>query len=615
MKIVSLCVAVRPLAVSLGLCLAFAGFIGFPKRKAFAATPPPPFVVMPSTPEGEILAALKFDPAVNGFSFENYGNEDHDWRRDLTAADLIKMFGAENVCHSGSTPKDCKLTAAAREWLDAELKAMDGGHCEGMAVVSLRFLTGRPFNGRKLPADYQKGAETPHEIERGRLHNLIAHFHVLQSLEEVSEYEANSDRRPSAIVANLIQSFKKQADPGTLGFFQVKRGEFINGHAVTPFAVEAVGEDQYRIHIYDNNYPNETKYMDVDAKRERWRYRTSTKPGESVNDYFGDTKTKNLSLTPLSARVPKTGRHFNCPFAVDEVSNDEGEEGFLSGIGTQFAGGTVKRLKASRAVFASGTKPTLDGEDVVFFMSGPGSYNVTDGQGRMVGYDPEKEEVRNEIPDADIINFLGGLNRNIPPTIVMSYDGATKKPYVVNISGRDLNRESNADFVYAGPGFTVGFDNLKLDPNESETVRIRPDGRELTCTAASDGEIPVVSFAFDPTKHGVSYIVNLTAVDLQPGATLTVSLDPEKGTLTFKESKTKEGVFLVELIRIDADGDEDVYEAEADLGAGATYLMDFSHWDGASDIPFYVDDEGNGFGEDDRPKSVQNHKNHGRKTP
>ncbi len=607
MKIALFRLVVRPATIGLGLCLAFAGCVGFPKRKASAATPPPPFVVMPSTPEGEILAALKFDPEVNGFSFENYGNEDHDWRRDLTAADLIKMFGAENVCHSGSTAKDCKLTAAAREWLDAQLKAMDGGHCEGMAVVSLRFLTGRPFNGRKAPADYQKDAQAPHDLQRARVQNLIAHFHVLQSLEEVSEYEEKSDPRPSVIVAKLIDSFKKQTNPATLGFYQVKRGEFINGHAVTPFAVEAVGEDRYRIHLYDNNYPNETKYMDVDARRERWRYRTSTKPGESENDYFGDAKTRSLSIVPLSARAPKTGNHFACPFAVDEVSGDEGEEGWLPGPGVQFASGKGGRVPAKKALLKSGAKPTLENEDVAFFMSGPGNYTVTDGEGRMVGYDVEKGEVRNEIPDADIIPFLGGLNRHIPPTIVMNYDGASKKPYVINLSGRDLNRESNADFVYTGPGFTVGFDNLKLDPDESETVRIRPDGRELTCTAASDGEIPVVSFAFDPTRHGVSYIVNLTAVDLQPGATLTVSLDPEKGTLTFRESKTKAGVFLVELIRIDADGDEEVYEAEADLGEGAKYLMDFSHWDGKSDIPFYVDENGDGF--DEKPKSVGNHKN------
>lgn len=609
MRFLSLHRMVRPAAVGLGLCLAFAGFVGFQKRKVFAATPPPPFVVMPSTPEGEILASLKFDPAVNGFAFENYGNEDHDWRKDLTAGDLIRMFGAENVCHSGSTAQDCKLTAAAREWLDAELEAMDGGHCEGMAVASLRFFTGRPFKGKKGPADFQKGAQTPHDLEEGRVQNLIAYFHVLQSVDEVSEYNEakGGNLKPSVIVSDLIDALKKATDPPTIWLFQVKRGEFKDGHSVTPFAVEGVGERQYRIHVYDNNYPNETKYMDVDARRERWRYRTSTKPGESVNDYVGDATTKSMGLTPLSARVPKNGKHFNCPFAVDESTSNKEEEGWLPGLGTQYASGTVGRALAGRAAFRAGPKPVFENEDVAFFMSGPGNYNVTDGGGRMVGYDLEKEEVRNEIPGADILPFLGGLNRDIPPTIVMNYDGASKKPYVVNISGRDLNRESNADFLYAGPGFTVGFDNLKLDPNESETVRIRPDGRELTCTAASDGEIPVVSFAFDPTKHGVSYIVNLTAVDLQPGATLTVTLDPEKGTLTFRESKTKAGVFLVELIRIDADGDEDVYEAEADLGEGAKYLMDFSHWDGKSDIPFYVDEKGDGFGE--KPKSVGNHKN------
>ena len=49
------------------------------------------------TPQGEIVASLKFDPKVHGFGFRNFG-ENPEYDEDLTADDMIRMFGAENVC-------------------------------------------------------------------------------------------------------------------------------------------------------------------------------------------------------------------------------------------------------------------------------------------------------------------------------------------------------------------------------------------------------------------------------------------------------------------------------------------------------------------------------------
>ena len=56
--------------------------------------------------EGEILAGIGFDPKLNGFGFRNFG-ENADYEEDLTADDMIRMFGADNVCIEGSTAKDC----------------------------------------------------------------------------------------------------------------------------------------------------------------------------------------------------------------------------------------------------------------------------------------------------------------------------------------------------------------------------------------------------------------------------------------------------------------------------------------------------------------------------
>ncbi|OYT73176.1 MAG: hypothetical protein CFK52_02615 [Chloracidobacterium sp. CP2_5A] len=558
----------------------------FPARPIFAATPPPPFVALPSIPGGEIVASIKFDPRVHGFAFENYGNDSHDWENDLTTADLIRMFGAENVCHDGSTPEDCVLTAAAREWKIAQLKGMDGGHCEGMAVASLRLFTSKPFRGKRTPGDFQKGAKTAQDLKREAVLNVIAYFHAIQTLDEVFEVGTGAaDTVPSRVVQRLIEVFRDGEDLPTIWVYQNAERE--GGHAMTPFAVEAVDDRHYRIHIYDNNYPCATQYMDVDTGSETWTYKTTTKPGEPEMVYVGDASTQSMGITGLSARTPRH-KHFKAPFAVDEESEgDDSEESWLP-----------YRHKALRVSLKHPLKPALEGEEVSFFMDGEGDFNITDGQGRCVGYDFDAKQARREIPNADIIPFMGGLGRHIPPTIVMPYDGTAKKPYVITVSGKRLKQESNADLLYAGPGFVVGFEKLRLDPGERQVIEARPDGREVTCAADADGEIPVVSFAFDPTKHGVSYIIELTAEDMSAGGKLTVTFDPESGKLMFRSSKTKKGLFYVRLTRINAGGREDAYETEAELGAAAVYMMDFSRWDGESDVPFYTAASGSSFGGD-----------------
>ena len=105
----------------------------------------------PKSVEGKIVASLEFDPEVNGFGFENYGNDHRNWQDDLGAEDMIRLFGTKAVCKVGNTPQNCVMKAAAREWMNKQLEGMDGGHCEGLAATSLRFMLGKDFKGKIRP--------------------------------------------------------------------------------------------------------------------------------------------------------------------------------------------------------------------------------------------------------------------------------------------------------------------------------------------------------------------------------------------------------------------------------------------------------------------------------
>src|SRR4051794_14752623 len=65
--------------------------------------------------EGKIVAEIDFDPGHDGFSFRNYGKKEGA-DDDLDVGDLIRIFGAENVCIEGSTPSDCELYETAEQW-------------------------------------------------------------------------------------------------------------------------------------------------------------------------------------------------------------------------------------------------------------------------------------------------------------------------------------------------------------------------------------------------------------------------------------------------------------------------------------------------------------------
>src|SRR5438105_12596041 len=100
-------------------------------------------VVFASSTEGEIVATIGFDPKVNGFGFRNFG-KNPDYEEDLTADDMIRMFGADNVCMEGTTPKDCVLYETTERWIEEAIEKMNNGHCDGFSVSSLRMFVGKP---------------------------------------------------------------------------------------------------------------------------------------------------------------------------------------------------------------------------------------------------------------------------------------------------------------------------------------------------------------------------------------------------------------------------------------------------------------------------------------
>src|SRR6266567_4272342 len=520
-------------------------------------------------PEGKIVAKLDFAPKPNGFHFRNYG-DDGNTANDLGPADLIDLFGAQQVCASGSTAEDCQLTEPAQAWMEEKLKSMNGGHCEGMAVTSLRFLEGKQFRGKGGPNGFQDGAGSVFDLNLGgALRNYIAHYFITQYLEEVSgPTKEISQKSPGEVLDLLISHLHEGKDAAALGFYNFKEGRRVEGHAVTPFAVEDMGDDVYRILLYDNNDPGETKYLTVNKKDETWSYRTASNPNEAESDYHGDANTHSLEITPESLREAES---FTCPFCGGSDSS------------------SGERHHASRP-----TPPRT--QYLGFSMDGEGDMLITDAAGKRVGFDFRNNKFVDEISSSRVVFEKGGLNKNIPPEISLPLSNSTK-PYTITLSGKSLKRGVDADLDVEGPGFVVGFSDIKLDPGESLTMTATPDGKELSFTASNDGQTPNVFITIENGRKHPTYLFEIGGIKLSPGKTVTMKLDLDKQKLFFKDNDAKRDAYDVLVARINPDGSKNFYEHHDLEIAKKTdnYEMDFSKWDGKGEMCFEEDEEGNGF--------------------
>lgn len=571
-------------------------------------------------PAPKITASLDFDPAADGFGFENYTAEDRDGSKDMNAVDLVRMFGTAAVCkNAGATAANCVMKASAREWMDGELESMGSGHCEGMAVACLRFNKQMPFKGKRSASDYKPGVKKPFDLTLDPvLANYIAYYWATQSLPEVQELgEGWSKKGPLAIVNELIRSMNAGDETYTFGICKRDGEECEEGHAITPFAVEDAGSS-YKVYVYDNNDPGETKILTIQkGGKNTWNYVAAINPGAKPDTYTGDKTTNSLEIVPTSKRE---GRCFSAPF-------DESDKlGTGCGIETSKLGVTAKPTPTT-------SKPTTPPKSAAppnrfadFFLTGDGDMMIIDDKERRLGYDPDKDAYFNEIPGAKKTNNVGGKGYDMPHYNVPFSNG--DKVYTVVFSGDNLEAESVMDFVFTGPGFSVGFDGIMLDPGEFLVAAFSSDGEKISMEMSKDGEMPEVFYAIDTPKK--SYKAEIKPVRSKAAG----SVKAVGGGLVSKREKNLPSLSIVfndsddiqisdnidgddgydlDIEQFDENGKTDTISLN-DVGAGDSgsdaYEIELSDWDGGDKVGVKHDDEGNGFAddeeefEDDEPNDI-----------
>jgi hypothetical protein len=249
--------------------------------------------------QSNVVADSGFRPKPHGFSFENWGGNQHPHAK-LTPDDAAYLFG-DQAC-ARKQDDVCVPTPGAKLWIEQMNKATEGGHCEGMAVLSAAF-----YVKQEKVDDF--GARQAFELKPDDewLMRTIAAYFTTQALEPVQSATNATKKWPlQKIVDHLAKTMKSGDDYPTLGIY----GD-AGGHAVTPYKIDQTGAGKYRIHIYDNNYPGAEKFIDVDVGRNEWIYSgAALNPKEDPKAWKGGAGSMDVTL--LSTRYEP----LKCPFCA-----------------------------------------------------------------------------------------------------------------------------------------------------------------------------------------------------------------------------------------------------------------------------------------------------------
>jgi hypothetical protein len=461
-------------------------------------------------------------------------------------------------------------------------------------------FVGRPFKGRKSPADFQRGATKLFDLVKNQItSNYVSYYQTLTFLKETYEFrEPTFRKKPSEIMAMIAEAMESQKEYYTLEVWMRENGKLTRGHSIVPIAIEDVGDELYRIHVYDNNYPGQTKYVTINANNETWRYHTANNPAQTAHDYVGNASTHTLALKRLSDRSRK---RFECPFCDEDEEQADDDELTLNRYSPE----------SYMMVNASFTSPAAQAEveTINVSLSGEADLLITDPNGKRIGYDATKKATINEIPGAVENSTMGGLDKYVTPEYRLPLNPANTKSYTILISGRSLDAEETSSLEVVGAGFVVGFDEISVDKSETLQMTVSQDGRELSFTASADGETPSVYITTDDGPDKPSYEFEIGGIALTAGKTIAVKLDPDKGLIYFKDDDADEDKYDVRVSRTNPNGTENVFEEfDLEIGDDDSYVLNFGSWDGKGKMCFKDDDDEDGDFEDEECEEVEDEK-------
>lgn len=520
------------------------------------ATAPVKAPVLGSASSEQWVVNTGFRPEVDGFSVENYGGEGRTPQGEtfpvvnLSNVEMRRLFG-DGVCAAQpASDGTCQLTPPANQWMEKQNASMNGGHCEGFAVLS-QLIYGGVVDPNKFGAARAIDLHIP---GNEALQRELAFWFATQG----PTWGVQQQLTPADAITYLKTEYG--SSPKNVFRVGIFKADMTGGHAITAYGVQDKGDGVFWIMVYDNNYPGQERHMTIDTNANSWEYEASINPSVAADVYKGVKDSPNHAM--LVARNEPRLTNLPCEFCNAVAASSKGGNG-LAAVAPQFN---------------------------EIYTEGYVNVELEDGKGRKIGYDKDDKLV-NEIPEAKIVPTFNGTVSDVPPTINMP----AGMDFTAYLWGDDKAAEAPASLTMIGKGFYVSIDDLHMKPGQEDQLFV--DGSGDTFNYKTDAEeSPTINVGIE--KTGADFELSLKAVKVAKGTDISVLFDQKEDIFAFQTTSDASSKFSISITRLDADGKVETFdlgETTVDIDPGKHMYFYFGKWKGqGSNLEMGYDENGNG---------------------
>ncbi len=488
-----------------------------------------------TAPEGDLPSGsfnVNFQPKNDGFGFRNYGSRYPEGK--LTPNEARELFG-NRVCSRLEEP-DCIPIPENQVWVDTMNDYMAAGHCAGFTVASVRL-----FNKQLQPNQFTPNSKMTFEIQQNTPSmRQIAKDWVLQTTEEVMAKQVSGTPR------QIIQALLTQSQPVDLGIFSRSGG----GHSLLAYGVQDMGNGKYHILVYDNNWPGQDLYIEVDYQADTWLYSlAATEPTKDAKAWEGDAKTESLIFLPFEAYDQKV----KCPFCTEETDK--------------------------LAVSASGNQVTVQ-------------VTTTDGQ-KLGQVDEKGETLVEEVEGSKLFRIKDVMYEDRAPylRLPMKYD------FAVSLRARPNKPLAKTNLRMTGPGLAFAILGLEVPAGQVNPIDVSPTKQQISYKFNGHGS-PMIETA--QTEKGLSIVAKVIPEELPAGSKMEIRLDRPTGNVLIGGTGGEVDVILA---KVNQDGAKIFVSDGVTVPTGGQIRFDLANWNGNGPMPVSLDLTGQG---NFQPASVLN---------
>ncbi len=497
-----------------------------------------------------------FDPEIDGFSFENYGNEIQTV--GLTPAEMRRLFG-DDVCASLKGGR-CLLTPPAERWMMENDQEMGGGHCTGMAVLSMLM-----YLGLVNPSKF--GGDIAHDLVLEGNEPLQREIAYWWATDGEIPADLNNVSGPTAVLDTLEKAIEEGENAHESYYLGVSNpGDSDGGHAVTPIGAEEGGDGIAQILVYDPNYPDTIRTIEIDRNNDIFTFEFSPDPEEEADLISG----KEITLDLNSRRMEKQ----ECPCCLDNADQKD--------------------------YFKIGSGPSQNFKKYVkIWLHGLADLLITDERGYRIGR-IDKDTFINEIPGARIQESSDQTPREGRSTRRLESGPEYLLPdglnFTISVDGSWLENAGNQELALIGPGYDLLVEDLWLDPGEKDHIDISTVGGDDYRLSYRTNYTESPDIIIGTETDGADYEFVVRGAQVESAGGLSAELDMNHGKFILNTIGNKEpGKFELLMHRLDDNGEQFFGNDDISLKPNDSLYLDFLAWKGeGTTIPLGIDHGSNG---------------------